>query len=334
MARGIERQVAENRQDVTRLDGQFVSVPDRVQQNLRFLRNRIQVDVSLEVYTRPLGANDLVSGHPDGSTHGSGHGVSGDHRGGWTQVASAASTHEWTREGRNAIRDALDGQTGSIAGTAVGTGGTDAAPSDAALVAETGTTFAYGVKDSGNEVRARSQYLFSEAGDGSPDPQEFGLEDSTGRLLARATTSSAVAHAQGEELRVDITATILGDGEGDSVITDQGEAAIADSIQTQGTVVGLQEIAWGTGTPTIDATTTSLANEVLRKNAARNLELEKIEVSAPQFESEPSGQPYDYTEVGVFDNQGRLVWLVGFSGDPYPKDGNTQFTTVAGFRIV
>ena len=334
MARGIERQVAENRQDVTRLDGQFVSVPDRVQQNLRFLRNRIEVNVSLEVYTRSLNSG-LYSGHPNGSQHGSGHGESGDPRGAWNQVASTASTHEWTREGRNAVRDALDGQqTGAIASTAVGTGTDAAAPSDTALVAETGSTFAYGVKDAANETRARSQYLFNEAGDGSPDPQEFGLESGGDTLMARATTSSAVALTPEQELRVDITAEILGDAEGNSVITDAGEAAIADSIRSQATTIGLQEIAWGTGTPTLDEQATGLANEVLRKDALRSLDLMKIEVSAPQFNSEPAGQPYDYTEAAVFDNQGRLVWLVGFSNDPYPKDQNTQFTTSIGFRII
>lgn len=334
MARGIPEQVAKNRRSVQRLDGQFVSVPDRVQQNLRFLRNTIEVEVSLDVYTRSLG-NSLVSGHPDGSQHGSGHGVAGDVRGGWTQQVSGGSTHQWTRSGRNAVRDALDGQqSGSIGGTAVGTGSADAKPSDSTLSARTGSTFAYGVKDSANEVRARSHYLFSEAGDGSPDPQEFGLESANGRLMARATTSSAVAVGPSEELRVDLTATILGGGAGNSTVTNEGEATIADSIQTQGTVVGLQEIAWGTGTPTIDQTTTDLANEVFRKDAQRALDLETIEVSAPQFQFEPSTQPHDYTEAAVFDNQGRLFWIVGFSGDPYPKDSETQFTTVAGFRLV
>lgn len=334
MARGIERQVAENRQDVTRLDGQFVSVPDRVQQNLRFLRNRIQVDVSLEVYTRPLNQG-LVSGHPDGSTHGSGHGVAGDVRGGWTQVASAASTHEWTRDGRNAVRDALDGQqTGAIGGTAVGTGSADAAPSDAALVAETGSAFAYGVKDSANEVRARSHYLFDQAGDGSPDPQEFGLESIGGTLMGRLTTSSTVSLGPEEELRVDLTVTISGSGSGNSAITNSGRGTVADSIQTEGTVAGLSEIAWGTGSPTIDPSTTSLANQVFKKDAQRTLDLEVIRVSAPQFEFEPAGQPYDYTEVGVLDGNGDLFWVVDFSGDPYPKDSNTRFTTQAGFRIV
>jgi len=334
MARGIPEQVAENRRDVTRLDGQFVSVPDRVQQNLRFERNTISVEVAVEVFTRSLGSS-LISGHPDGSQHGSGHGVSGDHRGGWSQVSTTTASSQWTREGRNAVRDALDGQpTGAIGGTAVGTGTADAQPSDTALAAETGSTFAYGLKDAANEVRARSQYLYAEAGGGSPDPQEFGLESGDGSLMARATLSSAVTLGRSEELRVDLTATISGSTGTNKTVTNDGEAAIADSIQTQGTTVGLAEIAWGTGTPTIDPSTTALANGVFKKDAARSLDLETIEVSAPQFEFEPSGQPYDYTEMAVVDNQGRVVWLVDFTSDPYPKDEQTQFATSVGFRIV
>lgn len=335
MARDISDQVAENRRGVTRLDGQFVTVPDRVQQNLRFERNTIAVEVTVEVYTRSLGSS-LISGHPDGSRHGSGHGVAGDVRSDWSQVSATTASSQWTREGRNAVRDALDGQqTGAISGTAVGTGGGTAQPGDSTLTARTGDTFAYGAKGGApNEVRARSQYLYAEAGDGSPDVQEFGLESNDGSLMARATLSSAVPLGRSEELRVDLTATITGSTGTNKTVTSDGEAAIADSIQAQGSTVGLAEIAWGTGSPTIDPSTSALANEVFSKDAARSLDLETIEVSAPQFEFEPSGQPYDYTEAAVVDNQGRVVWLVDFTSDPYPKDEQTQFTTSVGFRIV
>lgn len=331
MPEDIPTQVARNRRNVKRIDGQFVSVPSNVQQNLRFLRNTIEVDVTVDVYTRPL--NDaLVSGHPAGGTHGSGHGVSGDPRGAWTQQVSGGSTHEWTRDGRNAIRDALDGQsTGSISGTAVGTGSTDAAPTDNALSARTGSTFAYGVKDSPDVVRARSQYLYAETGEGGLDPQEFGLESSDGSLMARATTSSTVTVSSEQEVRVDLTATVSGSGSGTSTVTTDGEATVADSIQTEGQVAGLAEIAWGTGTPDLTKANGGLGNQVFKKTALRELDLERIEVAAPQFQTEPAGQPYDYTEAAVLNQDGDVVWVVEF--DVYEKDSNTKFTTSAGFRI-
>lgn len=328
----IPTQVARNRRDVTRLDGAFVSIPDRVQQNLRFLRNTIEVQVTLEVYTRSL--NDgLYSGHPDGGQHGSGHGVSGDVRGGWTLVSTTTGSKVWTQDGRNAVRDALDGATtGSIAATAVGTGSASAEPGDASLGTRTGSTFAYGVKDATDEVRARSHYLFAQEGDVAP--QEFGLESAGGLLMARAVTDSAVGLGPSEELRVDLTATVSGSGSGSSALTNAGRGTVADSIQTQGTVAGLTDLAWGTGNPTIDPSTTSLANEVLRKACNRSLDLEIIRVSREQEEFEPSSQPHDYTEVGVYDDSGDLFWIIDFTQDPYPKDENTQFTTSVGFRIV
>lgn len=332
MPTNIPEQVAKNRRDVQRLDGEFVSVPSRLQDSLRFLRNTFEVEVGLEVYKRPLGGG-LVSGHPDGSTHGSGQGVSGDHRGSWQQVVSGASTHSWTREGRNAVRDALAGlPNGGLAGTSVGAGATEAQPTDDSLAAETGHTFASGIKDESNVTRARSHYLFSEDGDGQVDLQEWGLEDGEGRLMARATTSATVTTSSAEELRVDISATVRGTGAGNAVVTDDGEAAVADSIQNEGSTVGLAEIAWGTGSPTLDKSAASLGNEVFRKEASRNLGLESVQVSAPQFEPEPSGQPYDYTEAAVFDSEGRVVWVVGF--DVRPKDEQARFTTNIGFRII
>ena len=155
-----------------------------------------------------------------------------------------------------------------------------------------------------------------------------------GVLMARLTSSSAVILGPTDELRVDLTVTISGGGSGSSAITDAGRDTVADSIQTQGTVAGLAELAWGTGSPTVDPSTTSLANQVFKKDVQRTLDLETIRVSAPQFEFEPSGQPYDYTEAGVYDDNGDLFWLVDFTGDPYPKDNNTRFTTQVGFRIV
>jgi len=152
--------------------------------------------------------------------------------------------------------------------------------------------------------------------------------------MARATLSSAVTLGQGQEVRVDLTATVTGGGSTNKTLTSDGEAAVADSIQTQGAAVGLQEIAWGTGSPTIDPSTSSLANEVFRKNVARSLGLDSIEVSAPQFGFEPAGQPYEYTEMAVVDSQGRVVWLVDFTGTPYEKDDTTQFSSTVGFRIV
>jgi len=327
----IQDQVAENRRDVQRIDGRFVFVPARRDENLSFGRNTVQMDVDVAVYTRSLG-NSLVSGHPQAG-RGSGRGVSGDLRGAWTLQEDVAVSADWTRAGRNATRDALAGVGGSIVGAVVGTGTTDASPSDTSLAAETGGTFAYGIRagQAYNEVRARANFLFAETGRGGLDPQEFGLVDSSGRLLCRLTTD-AVTVSPTEEVRVDITVTVTGGGNGTGVITEDGETAIVRALQLAGETVGLDEMAWGTGTTDPTKTDTSLENEVYRANVERTTSLETIEVSAPQFESQPNGQPYDYSEVGVFDNEGRLVYRTVFR--PFEKTDNVRFITSVGFRIV
>ncbi|AGM11218.1 hypothetical protein M197_gp53 [Haloarcula hispanica tailed virus 2] len=327
----IQDQVAENRRNVQRIDGRFIFVPDRRDQNLTFGRNSFEMDAEVEVYTRSL--NDgLYSGHPD-PEHGSGRGVAGDVRGAWSLQEDVEVSTEWTRDGRNAVRDALAGETGSVDEIAVGTGSGDAAVDDTTLGAQTGSTFAYGIRstEAFNAVRARANFLYSETGSGGLDPLEYGLFDASGRLMARITTS-AVPVSNNEEVRVDITVTISGSGNGSSAITDDGETAVADSLQLEAQTIGLDEIAWGTGTTAATTSDTALETEVYRATCQRTKDLEVITVSAPQFESQPAGQPYDYTEVGVFDNQGNLVWRTTM--DPFEKTDNVRFTTSVGFRVV
>lgn len=329
----IPTQVAKNREATRRLDGQFVDLPETAEIDLNFSRNEIEVAVELEVYTRPLN-DDLISGHPAGATHGSGHGVAGQNAGSWSKETITVSTKEFCRDGRNAIRDALDGQsTGAIREIAVGTGTADAAVADSSLGSETGRTIAYGVKDASNEVRARANFGFSEDGLAGSDVTEFGVFSDGGSLLARVVTDP-ISVSEEEELRVDITLTITGTGVGNSVITNKGEERIADSIRTPGTAIGLNEIAFGTGTTDASESDTALGNEVLRKNALRETSNERIEASVKVLDTEPGSQPVTLTEVGVFDNasSANLLWRVVFDGQF--KDSTYGFTATVGFRII
>lgn len=328
----IQDQVAENRRNVQRVNSSFVSVPGRRSQGLSFQSNSITVEPSVEVYTRPL--NDtLISGHPNGDQYGSGHGVSGDTRGDWTLRENVETSTVWVRGGRNAVRDSLAGGAGSVEAIAVGTDGSNKDSTAEALGTETGRTFAYGLRGVGeaeNQTRARANFRYAEIGRGGLDPQEYGLLDSTGRLMGIVTTD-AVPVSASEEVRVDITVTISGNGGGEAVVTENGEEAVAESIQLEGVTVGLDEMAWGIGTSTPTTTDTALDNEVFRKNVARSKDLEQITVSAPQFESEPTGQPYNYTEVGVYDNAGRLMWRTTMS--EYTKTDEVRFTTSVTFSL-
>ena len=330
----IQEQVAENRTTGRRLNGRFIDLPETANRNLSFARNTIEVAVTaVEVYTRPLN-NALVSGHPTGSNHGSGHGESGDQRGGWTLQQSTVNTEVFTRDGRNAVRDSLDGQTGGgFSLVVIGTGTGDAATGDTTLESKTGDTYTWGLKDAGNEVRARSGFRFAEDGLESADLTEVGIVDGTGRLISRATIP-AVSTTEEEEVRVDVTLTVSGSGTGNSVVTNDGEAAVADSIRATGEVVGINEIAFGTGTTDPAKSDSSLAAEEFRKTALRELDNERIKARVAVTEVEPNTQPVDLTEIGVFDNSGtpRLLWRVTF--DALEKDSGFGFEASASYRIV
>jgi hypothetical protein len=220
-----------------------------------------------------------------------------------------------------------------MAETGAGTGTATVADTDAAMDGETGRTDTYGLRatETNNEVRGRANFTFAEAGPSDQDLTEWALFDGSGRMLCRIVTD-ALPKSSEQEVRADITLTISGSAQTGGAFTDDGEAALADAIQLPSETVGLDEIAWGEGTADPTESDTSLGNEVHRKVAERTTDLESIEVSAPQFESEPSSQPHDYTEVGVFDNTGRMVYRVTFN--PYDKDDSIRFTTRVGFRIV
>jgi len=327
----ITEQVAENRESTRRLDGRFVDLPETANRNLAFARNTIELSVTIEIYKRSLN-DSLISGHPDPS-HGSGRGVAGDVRGSWSAVSTTTQSALFVRAGRNAVRDSLNGQGGAVREGAVGTSSTDASVGDTALVAETGSTLAYGIKDSATVTRARSNYRFAEDGLGSTDAFEFGVKDETGRLLARLTTD-AVSVSEEEELRVDVSLEVNGSGVGNSVITNDGEEAIADSLRAIGDVVGINEIRFGTGSTAASKSDSALEAEEYAQNALRKLQNEAISAETVTDSSIPVSQPVDLTEIGVFDNAStpRLLWRTTM--DTLEKTDAFGFRTTVSFRIV
>lgn len=334
----IPSQVARNRRSVKRLDKNFVEGITDSDQNLTFERNTITVEVAPDVYTRPLG-NALISGHPDGETHGSGHGVSGDQRGAWTAVNITVEDSDFTRDGRTQVASLLRGGAtqGGIQETAIGTGSGAVEPADSSLDAPTGQRRAYTIRENPVRVRARSNFLFAEvensAGD-AVDPQEFGILAGGFSFIARATLASAVGLTQAEELRVDSTFTVGGGGSNTSVFTAQGLSTVAEALENEFGVSAIAKIAWGTGTPTLDPANASLGNQVFEKDVQRGTQPEVVAAFVPQFRDEPSSQPHDYTEVAVINSVGTIFWLADLTDSPFPKDSQTQFTTTVRFRIV
>lgn len=322
----IQGLVAENRGRIKTAEGNFLETAERGRVELSFPQNFIGVEVTIEVYKRDL--NDgLYSGHPNGSVHGSGRGVAGDARGAWTLVESSTISESWTRGGRTAIRDALAGDTGALAQGGIGTGSSTAASGDSSLDAESSRVHAFGVKDAPDVTRGVSIYGFA---DHEQSATEFGLFDRDGRLLARATTDD-VTPTQEEEVRVGVILEVTGSGVGNAVVTDDGEEAVADSLQSKSRTVGLQEFAYGTGSAAFSKSDSALSSEEFRKNALRDKSLEALRVSR-RVQARADGDPdLDLSELAVYDNQGRAVYLTTFEAFTY--DEETEFQTSVGFSF-
>jgi hypothetical protein len=328
MTKRIDSFVSENRRDIHKIDSTFIPISGQSDRNLAFVDNDIRVDVSIVSYTRPLN-DSLISGHPDGETHGSGYGRSGDQRGDWTVLEDSEASSQFVREGRNILRDALTGQDDTyIKRIAVGSGTGDADILDTSLESETGREFAWGDDgSSGNEITAESLFLFSEVGS---DVAEYGVYSGDGRLYNRITTDTDTL-SNNEELRVVISFTITGDGEGSSVITDTGEEKIADALQAVDSPIGMDEFAFGSGDSPASESDTSLDTQEFSKKVQPSTTTEQVNIETLIFEDEPSGQPVTIAEVGINDNEGDLLWRVVI--EPFDKTEEFEFATSAEFQI-
>lgn len=327
MTKGIDEFVSENREDVRKIDSTFVPVSNQSTQTFSFSGNEINVSLSIEVYTRSLN-NSLISGHPDGATHGSGHGVSGDQRGEWTLEEDTAQGEKFVQSGRNNIRDTLAGDTtGSINQTAVGSGTSSPVSSDTSLGSENGRVFAWGKAGANsNETIGESIFLFHEFGD---VVSEYGVYSEGGNLYNRITTNQ-VNPTQNEELRVETKFTIEGDGVGNSVITHDGEDRVAKSIRSTDSPIGLEEFQFGSGTQDPNKNDSQLGNSKDIKVAEREKGPEILTVHTFVFQNEPSNQPFDITEIGVFTNNSYLFWRARI--ESFTKNSDKEFEAFASFR--
>lgn len=320
----IHKTVAENRRRVKTSDARFIEAGERGVLDLAFSRNSVTVDVTIEIYKRNL--NDgLISGHPNGSKHGSGQGVSGDVRGPWTLVESTTTSEAWTTAGRNGVRDALDGANWSVDEGSIGTGTSTATAGDTALDSKSEQVRAISLKDSPEVVRGRSLFGFA---DHDNVATEFGLYDTSGDLIARATTDD-INPTDEEEVRVGIILTVNGYGVGKSVVTNDGEERIADAIHATSSTVGLLEFAWGTGTTEFQKSDSSLTSEFTRERFLREKQLEALRVERTLPGN--TGTEVDLSEVAVYDNANNMIWATTF--DPFTYGSETQFSTAVGFKF-
>lgn len=327
------RYIAENRSDIRRTAATFIEAAERQSIDLTFGRNLVETTVSVEVYKRDL-SDTLVVGHPNAADHGIAGGKIGDHRAGWTSVTTSTETAVFTRAGRTALRDALDGQTGGIREAGIGTGTADAASGDTALgnlTAKVNAAAADAERPDAETARGIGVWRFHEHANAAT---EFGLYNTDGSLLCRLTLPTDAAPTAEEEVRAEIDLGISGEGIGDSVVTNAGEEAIADALHFPTTTVALNEIALGSGSSTFSKSSTALTTEEFRRTVIRELELEAIRAETRVYPGEPSGSlPITLSEMAVYDNAStpRMLWATTF--DDEEKTDGVSLRAGVGFLL-
>lgn len=298
MPREIADEINANRQQIGRaLAGDRIATPS---QSIDLTLSPIPVSVSatVDIYTRPVNDTALV-GHPDDG-NGWGRGRVGDYRGDWTQQESV--TGEVTRDGRQAIADALVTGTPRLSGSAAGLGVVDA----------------FGLDDSTTTTRSRASFLFNQ----SPDTvSSVDVRTSDGRVVAEGSLSGVAAGSQ-TEVRVDVTLSFA-DASRSASETVRVDV-IADALRTRKretiTLAAAAFVA-DTGTSTVP----------VRKNAATQARGASAVAESVLFRSEPNDQPADIILFGVLDNNGDVVTGTEFS--PQEKTDRLRIRAKSGVVI-
>lgn len=309
MAKDVREYVAENRQRIRNVDSRFVEVDSAQERSLTFGPSTVTVDVDVEVFKRSTGSQILFD-HPE-DAHGFGMGTFGDDKGEWEEVADAAATARFTRRGRRAVVDALDGDTGAVFEGGAGGDDSTAASGDEELEGEVARSGTFNTKDDYNVVRSHTIF---DTVDVVGTVVEFGIYDREGRLLARVTIDEP-SIANDEEVKAEVTLTFEGDGVGSSVVTEKGEEAIADSMASPSDIIGLEEFAFGSGDESFEKTDEELTDEEFRKGLDRRRDRDAITARTHVYDIDPSTdpdlddvQPVDVREMAVFDTESRMIW--------------------------
>ena len=324
MPESVDEYVADNSKRIRNVDSRFVQVDSNRSRDLSFGSNFFTVTVEVEVYRRSTG-DQVVFGHPNESK-GFGRGTFGDDRGAWSLVTDTEASADFTKQGRRAAAEALNGQTGAVAQGAIGGDTTAVTTSDTALGQEfdRADTFA---SRSANTTRTTTLF---DSTDVVAQPGELGIFDQDDRLLARVTVDipdDTVGDT--DEVRGVVLLTFEGSGQGNAVVTSEGENALADSIRSPKVSVGPTEYAFGDGSTEFTKSDTSLTSEVIRKNAGREVGRDRINAFTRVSETDMNSISVDISEVGLFDNEGRMLWATTFRAIQSDSPGfNTETSIV------
>lgn len=336
MSKRIDQFVTENRQQIERVETNFVDVSSgEGGVDLKFLENRFEVELALTVYRRKIG-DTLINGHPD-PKYGSGRGGAGDNRELWEEIHYEAFGDTtrfdriFTDRGRIALRNSLAGDTtGAINQIAIGTNSTTPDSENSSLLDKHSESHAWGEAGSSpNITLASAEFTFDKL---PSQINEIGVFSQGNDLYARFATTDAITVADSDEIRIEVGFRFTSTSESGGVITTNGRNLVARSMRSTGEVAGVNKVAFGTdGTdPTVNDT--QLGNKVLEKTAHRERSESTLTVGGYVFKGEPSSQPVTLREVGLIGTDGNLIYRVTFNG--LEKTSLFEFQTFVKLTVV
>lgn len=324
----VEDFVTGNRRGVGRLEGYYVGETDERALELAFSGNNCMVRVSGKVYERGRPGNHLLIGSAEPG-HGIGRGEIGTEYGDWTEVTGEEEAGVFTVSGRETVVDSLRGIVNGIHYLAAGRGGGPVSRSDEALEDEVSRQRAWTYDTGQHEVTAAREFS-SILADGLV---EVGAVDREGRLMCRLLFGEIVSSEPGvSDFRVELTFQFESQTIGAGHITDIGLEAIADSVSRSEEVVGIDRALIGTGDDPPSPADTSLASLLADKTVERRHRSDSVAAQTVWFEDEPAGHPHTLQEVGLEDNEGRLIWRTVF--DPEEKTDDLPVIVDARIRII
>ncbi|UTF55975.1 hypothetical protein [Natronosalvus rutilus] len=326
MARRVEDFVSNNNRGVGRLEGYLVDASDERALELSFSGITCMVRVSGAVYERDRGDHLLVgSTEPE---HGIGRGGIGTEYGEYMEVTEEGETGVFTVDGRATVVDSLRGIENGIHELAVGTGDEPAVRSDEELDNETERHRAWTEDTGPTEVTVLQKFSSVLTGDLS----EAGVIDRNGRLMGRLLFGDVGSVTGTSDYRVEVTLRFESQTLGDGYITDVGLEAITDSVSVSEEVAGIDRAVIGTSDQQPAPTDTTMGERLDDKAVERHARSDSVSALTVWFEDEPAGHPHSLREIGLEDNQGRLIWRTVF--DTEEKTDDLPVIVDARIRII
>lgn len=325
MTRGAKDFIATNKREISRLEGYIVDASDSRALDLFFSGNTVMVDVDVSIYERGRPGDRMLIGSPT-PERGIGRGGIGANYGDPEEVVTERSDGVFTVLGRETIVDSLRGLETGVHKMVVGSGDEVARTSDESLEEPQATYDPWDVDATSNVVTVTRTI----APNAAPDMSEAGTLNVDGELMCRLLFD--LNWKVDTDYRVEITFDFTSQATGNAVFTDTGLAGIANSVTTAEEVIGINRAVIGTGDALPDASDTDLSERLDSKTVERNARSESVTLLTMWFEDEPAGHPHLLQEVGLEDNQGRLLWRTIF--EPEEKTDDLPIILGAKIRII